>query len=135
VEFGWNPSQRLNLTASYAFLDADEQKRDTDDQVRELRRPKHSGSVTADGELGRLTYGASVAYVGKHTDRRDSFPYDLVALDSYWLAGARVGWRVTTRVEVFGRVANAFDDRYQDLAGYRTEGRSAYAGVRLALGR
>ena len=33
-----------------------------------------------------------------------------------------------------GRVANAFDDRYQDVVGYRTEGRSAYAGLRLAVG-
>jgi len=33
------------------------------------------------------------------------------------------------------RVANAFDDRYQDAFGYRTEGRSIHAGLRVALGR
>ena len=135
VEFGWKPSDRLHLTASYAYLDAEEQKRAANDPVRELRRPKHSGSIAADGSFGRVSYGAFLAYVGEHSDRRDSFPYDLVALDSYWLAGARIGWRVTEQVEIFGRVANAFDDHYQDLVGYRTEGRSAYAGVRLALGR
>ena len=31
-------------------------------QVRELRRPKHSGSVAMDGTTGKLTYGASLAY-------------------------------------------------------------------------
>ena len=135
LELGWNPSERLHVTASYAFLNAEEQKRATIDPARELRRPKQSGSIAADGRFGRLTYGASLAYVGKHRDQRDSLPYDLVDLDSYWLAGARLGWRMTERLEIFGRIANALDDRYRDLAGYRTEGRSAYAGVRLALGR
>ena len=57
------------------------------------------------------------------------------AFDPYWLANMRVAYRVTSQVEIFGRVANAFDDDYQDVVGYRTEGRSAYAGVRVALGR
>ena len=30
------------------------------------------------------------------------------------------------------RAANAFDASYQDVFGYRTEGRSLYAGIRLA---
>ena len=135
LELGWSRSERLNFTATYAFLDAEEQRRSADEPARELRRPRHSGSVAADGRAGRLTYGASLAFVGKHRDRRDSLPYDLVDLDSYWLAGARLGWRLDERLELFGRLANAFDADYQDLVGYRTEGRSAHAGLRLALGR
>jgi vitamin B12 transporter len=135
AELGWSPSERLNLTASYAFLDAEEQRRSADQPARELRRPRHSGSVAADGRAGRLIYGASLAFVGKHRDRRDSLPYELVDLDSYWLAGARLGWRLNERLELFGRLANALDADYQDLVGYRTEGRSAHAGLRVALGR
>jgi vitamin B12 transporter len=135
AELGWGRSERLNLTASYALLDAEEQRRSADRPARELRRPRHSGSVAADGRAGRLTYGASLAFVGKHRDRRDSLPYELVDLDSYWLAGARLGWRLNSRLELFGRLANAFDADYQDLVGYRTEGRSAHAGLRVALGR
>ncbi|WP_294171529.1 TonB-dependent siderophore receptor [uncultured Sphingomonas sp.] len=135
AELGWSPSERLNLTATYALLDAEERLRSADQSARELRRPRHSGSVAADGRAGRLTYGASLAFVGKHRDRRDSLPYELVDLDSYWLAGARLGWRLDERLELFGRLANAFDADYQDLVGYRTEGRSAYAGLRVALGR
>ena len=135
LELGWARSERLNITGTYAFLDAEQQRRSADDPARELRRPRHSGSVAADGRAGRLSYGASLAFVGKHRDRRDSLPYDLVDLDSYWLAGARLGWRLNERLELFGRVANAFDADYQDLVGYRTEGRSAHAGVRLGFGR
>ena len=39
--------------------------------------------------------------------------------------------RLSGPVELFGRVSNLFDARYQDVFGYRTEGRGIYAGVRL----
>jgi len=83
---------------------------------------------------GRLSYGLSLSYTGHHLDQRDSFPFELVNLDSYWLATARVGWRVNKSLELFGRIHNAFDADYQDVVGYRTEGRTAFAGIRLAFG-
>ena len=59
-------------------------------------------------------------------------PAQAVQLGSYWLGGARIAYAVNRRVELFARAANAFDERYQDVFGYRTEGRSLYAGIRLA---
>ena len=102
--------------------------------AREVRRPKHSGSIARRrAESGRFSYGASLAYIGERIDTDfDSSRSTWSALDPYWLAGARVAYRVTSRVELFGRVANAFDADYQDVVGYRTEGRSAFAGVRIA---
>jgi vitamin B12 transporter len=86
----------------------------------------------ADGTAGRFTYGASIAYVGSHFDSRDAFPFDRVALGSYWLAGARVAYRITPGIELFARGSNLLNQDYQDVFGYRTEGRAAYAGIRLA---
>ena len=104
--------------------------------MKEQRRPKHSGSVALDGARGSLSYGAAVAYTGAHLDTNfDVFPAERVRLAGYWLAGARVAYRVADPVELHLRVANAFDDAYQDVFGYRTEGRSIHAGVRLAIGR
>jgi vitamin B12 transporter len=57
-----------------------------------------------------------------------------VKLDAYWLASARIAYKIADPVEVHVRVANAFDDDYQDVFGYRTEGRSIHAGVRFAIG-
>ncbi len=105
------------------------------DPVREHRRPKHSGAIVADGEMGKWNYGASLSYVGRHRDRRDSSPYDLVDLDPYWLANARVAYRLSDSIEANIRVANLLNSHYQDLVGYRTEGRTIHAGLRLALGR
>ena len=102
--------------------------------LREVRRPKHSGSVTLDGTRGKFSYGGSIAYVGRRADT-DFDIFQRVSLSPYWLAGARIAYAVRPGVEIFGRVANAFDDKYQDVVGYRTEGRSAYAGLRLAIDR
>ncbi len=136
VEADYAPSNALRLSATYAYLDASEPRGPNGSQVKEQRRPRHSGSVALDGTQGRLSYGAAVAYSGAHLDTNfDTFPAQRVRLSAYWLASARIAYRVADPVELHLRVANAFDDRYQDVFGYRTEGRSIHAGVRLALGR
>ena len=133
AEIGWRLSGTLRLTANYAFLKASEPGGVGAAQVREIRRPKHSGSLALDGIAGRLTYGASIAYTGRRDDVNfDIFPSQTVRLGAYWLGGARVAYSASERVELFGRAANAFDERYQDVFGYRTEGRSLHAGIRFA---
>ena len=132
AEFGWHIADPLRLTASYAYLDATEPDSVSGAQVREVRRPKHSGSVAVDGSTGRLSYGASLAYVGRHFDSRDVFPFDRVTLAPYWLADARLSYAVRPGIELFGRLTNALDQTYQDVFTYRTEPRAAYVGIRLA---
>nr|WP_283937915.1 TonB-dependent receptor [Sphingomonas caseinilyticus] len=134
LEGFYQHSDALRLTVNYAWLDASEP--DVDDaQLKEQRRPKHSGSVAIDGTSRRFTYGAAIAYTGERTDTNfDIIPSALVKLDPYWLASARIAYRVADPVEIHLRVANAFDDDYQDVFGYRTEGRSIHAGLRFAIG-
>jgi len=130
LDVGWTPSKALRLTANYAYLHAT-QPGDSG-QLTELRRPKHSGSLALDGAANALRYGLSISYTGDRRDQREDYPYDRVRLSSYWLAGARLAYAVRPGVELFGRAANAFDDRHQDVFGYRTEGRSVHVGIRLA---
>ena len=134
LEGFYHHSDALRLTVSYAWLDASEPEV-SGGQIKEPRRPKHSGSVAVDGIQGRLTYGAAIAYSGERTDTNfDVFPSLLVRLDPYWLASARIAYRLTDELQAHLRIANAFDDDYQDAVGYRTEGRSIHAGLRVALG-
>jgi vitamin B12 transporter len=130
--FGWAVADRLRLSASYAYLDATQPDSVTGEQLTETRRPKHSGSIAADGSAGRISYGASLAYVGRHVDNRDIFPFDRLTLGSYWLADARVAYRLRPGIELFARGSNLLDQRYHDVFTYRTEGRALYAGIRLA---
>lgn len=128
---GWRPSDKFRLIASYAFLHATEPDSSNEQQLPELRRPKHSGSIAADGTSGRWSYGASIAYVGSHLDLSDNFPFELVRLRSYWLAGARIAYAVRPGIELYVRGSNLFDARYEDSVGYHTEGLGAFAGLRL----
>ena len=53
-----------------------------------------------------------------------------MTLKSYTLVNLAAAWSVTDHVEVFGRVENLGDENYQDVYGFNTPGRAAYAGVR-----
>jgi vitamin B12 transporter len=64
----------------------------------------------------------------------DSFPAQRVTLDDYVLGSLKLGYRITSAVEAYARVENAFDAEYQDVVGYNTAGRTVYAGLRLSLG-
>jgi vitamin B12 transporter len=132
TQIGWKLGETLRVSADYAYLHATEPGAVPSIQLREVRRPKHSGAVELDGHSGRLTYGASIAYVGERGDTNfDVFPSQAVKLKAYWLTGGRVGWTVRPGVQLFARASNLFDAKYQDVFGYRTEGRALYAGIRL----
>lgn len=128
----WNFGKELRLSANYAYLKATQPDPVTGEQQTEARRPKHSGSVAADGSVGRFSYGASLAYVGQHIDNRDTFPFDRLTLGSYWLADARVAYAIRRGIELFARGSNLLNQHYEDVFSYRTEGRAAYLGVRLS---
>jgi vitamin B12 transporter len=127
----WIIADKLRLSANYAYLKATEPNPLTGRQTPETRRPKHSGSIAADGSIGRFSYGASLAYVGRHFDNRDVFPFDRLTLGSYWLADARLAYAVRPGVELFARGSNLLGEHYQDVFSYRTEPRGIYAGVRF----
>ena len=119
----------------YTYLDAEERQAAGGLAVREVRRPRHSASVSGYKWFGPVQISAAIAYVGKRRDMDfDSFPARAVTLDDYLLGSASVDWRISDVLEAFVRTENAFDARYQDVFGYRTPGRRAYAGLRLRLG-
>jgi vitamin B12 transporter len=135
VELGWQVADKLRLSANYAFLHATQPDNFSARQLTELRRPKHSGAIAADGSAGPWSYGASISYSGSHLDRQDVFPFGIVRLKSYWLADARVAYAVSPGIELFVRGSNLFDASYQEVAGYRTEPLAGYAGISLRAGR
>jgi vitamin B12 transporter len=135
LDASWKPSGDVLLAANYTFLDSEERQVAGAALVREVRRPRHSANLIATGKHGRFSWGASGAWVGKRIDTDfDSFPAQRVALDDYLLASLRVGWEVVKGVEAFARAENAFNDRYQDVFGYATAGRTVHAGLRLRFG-
>ncbi|MCB2045077.1 MAG: TonB-dependent receptor [Novosphingobium sp.] len=119
------------LTTSFAYSYTDTENRtpgDPDRGNRFARRPEHLVTASLDWDVNdRLALGLDIRWNGAAWDDRGNHS----RLESYVLGDVRASWRVHDRVELFGRVENLWNERYVIAAGYGTEGRAAYVGVRL----
>ena len=120
------PVDRLTVIGQYSFIDAD--NRMTGLQL--ARRPRQTVSLIADYAFpSGLQAGATVAHVGDSFDNAAN----TTRLDGYVLADIRAAVPLAKAIELFGRVENLFDERYETIFRYGVAGRAAYAGVRLRL--
>lgn len=119
----------LAVTANYSFTDA----RDRVAGTRLLRRPKHSFNLSADwrGPCD-LKLGASVQAVSASRDL-DFVTFAPTRLGGYVLLGLRGSLPLAEGVEVYARVENLLDARYETVSGYGALRRNAHVGVRARL--
>jgi vitamin B12 transporter len=129
--FELRPTEALRINAAYSYIDAENRTPGSAEFGKTLiRRPKSSLALNADWRTpAGLSLGGTLRQVSDSIDR-DAFG-QRVRLDGYVLADVRAAWPVSERFEVYGRVENLFDERYQTVLGYGTQGRAAYAGVRF----
>jgi len=123
------PVEAFTVAAAYTWLDAENRSVGTANFGRKLqRRPADSMTVNADYRWAfGLSTGATVTMVGNSFDNASNTR----RLDGYVLTDLRAALPITERVEVYGRVENLFDERYQTIFQYGTPGRAAYGGVRV----
>ena len=134
VTLGWQASDRLSAGATYTYVDS------TAADLREVRRPRHSGSVDLDYAFhaGRGHLALAVAYGGTRTD---TFfppwpnPPETITLSTHWLADVTLRYQLSATVGLFTRVSNLLDADYEQVYGYRMPGRTVYAGVSVSLAR
>jgi len=125
--FNLNPTDRLDIQASYTLVDAVNRSAGANFGNRLALRPQHSGSLTVDWQtpIG-LSVGSSMLLIGDSFDDASNS----VALDGYTLVGLRASLPINDRLELYGRVDNIFDVHYTVVAGYNSFGRNAAVGVR-----
>ncbi len=130
----WRPVHGLIIAANYTYTDAT-QDNALGDTVREVRRPRHMGSLNADWRFAddRGNVNLNVNYTG---DQLDSF-YDPttfissnVPLDSFTVVDVAGSWRLTDALELTARVSNLFDEDYEEVLGYARPGVAFYGGLR-----
>ena len=126
----WQPLTGFTLSASYAYTDS------KDGATTELRRPRHAGSVHADYRF--LNDRANLSIAGDYGgSRSDMFfpPWpqlpEIVTLSNYWVVDVNGQYEVSSTVRLFARIANLADSDHEQVYGYRTPGRSVYAGIHL----
>ncbi|MEN6559230.1 MAG: TonB-dependent receptor [Acidobacteriota bacterium] len=125
------PAEGARLRASYTRLSA----RDTEAGTELLRRPRDKFSAEAGCRLfGRFDLSAEALWVGRRLDRDYSaYPYPTVALPGYVLLNAVVTAPVGPRLQIFLRVDNILDARYQTVWGYGSPGLAARTGFRMTI--
>ncbi len=134
----YDVTENLRLGSSYTYTDSSESD-SSGVERRELRRPRHSGSLYGNYRFfdNRANLKIVADYAGKSTDRffpPFPMPAEIVTLDDYWLLDATIGLDINPNTNVYLRGSNLLDEKYEQVYGYRTPGRSIYAGLRLSFG-
>jgi vitamin B12 transporter len=123
-------SAAWHFAAAWTYLEAKESG------VAEVRRPSNIGSLNVGWTSPAQTFGThlTVRYNGSMID---SNFYDVgpspVPMDAFTLVNVGFDWRFSDKVQFYGRVENALDERYEEVYTYVAPGRGFFGGVRLKL--
>ncbi len=134
VELGLSvePLDKLVVRASYTYTDGEDSS-----GAELIRRPKHLASLNVNYRFldDRANANLGIVYNGRTTDWAYDTFYNryVVNLTPYTLVNLAGSYALTERVEVFGRIENLFDRRYEDAWTYGTPGRAGYLGLRMSL--
>lgn len=119
------PVEALDLSANYTWLDTE--NRDTGLDL--ARRPRQSVNASIDY---RWPFGLQTGATITHVDSSFDNASNSRKLEGYVLVDVRASLPVTEKIELYGRIENLFDERYETIFRYGQPGRAAYAGVRLS---
>lgn len=116
----------LSLSGTYTYLEAT-----NPDGTVEVRRPRHSGSARLDyvWHDGLATAFIEAVFNGEMADT-DFSTFTPVTLDDYSVVNFGGSFRLSENAEVYARLENAFDEIYEEVSGYNTQGRTAFVGLR-----
>lgn len=131
VELSARPREELSLGLIYSRQDA----RDKTQGTPLLRRPKDILSARlAYSFLARWTAAAALDYMGRREDMNyNVWPAETVTLPAYALLNGVVSYEAAKSTQLFLRLDNILDRRYEMVYGYGTLGFSIQAGVRLDI--
>ena len=120
------PIDGLELRIDHTWIKARDEVLDR----KLLRRPEHKLSVALNWRPDQQwDVGVSFLHNGK---REDIAPvtFARTANEAFNLVAATLAYRVNEAWQVYGRVENVFDTRYEEPLGYNQPGFAAFLGVR-----
>jgi vitamin B12 transporter len=63
----------------------------------------------------------------------DQFGNQIEKLDDYFLVNLAASYDINKYVQVYGRIDNLFDEKYEEAWSYATPGFSLYGGVKFTF--
>lgn len=121
-----NPLDDVSLVGAWTELDASEPA------GVEIRRPEQQGSLDASWRIGGgpVQLNLGVTYNGDMTDT-DFGTFLRTRVEPYTVVRFGASWKATDQIEVYGRVENLLDEKYQEVIGFDAAPQAAYVGVRF----
>jgi vitamin B12 transporter len=113
---------RLRLLANWTGNDA----KDLTGEPR-LRRPKDLANIG----LKYQARSEKLELIASYRLARDAVDVGGARLDDYDVVDLSASYALSKRFALYGRIENATNEDYQEVAGYNTAGRSIYGGVRM----
>ncbi len=123
----------LTAHATYTYLHSTEQTVAGGPELAELQRPRHSGALGIAYSFAedRARIFADAIFNGEMPDLDfTTDPASRIRLPAYTVVNLGGSYRLNEQVEIYGRIENLFDSRYQEVHGYAAQGRTAFAGVK-----
>jgi vitamin B12 transporter len=131
--FSFEIIENVSLSGNYTWTRARNREISDDRSVR-VRRPLHEAALNLDWKfLEKGTFTAGVKYVSRRWDYDFYSATSPVRMPSHATFRLGAAWKFNEHVEVFGRVENLFNKKYEDIRGYGTPGIGAYAGAALSF--
>ncbi len=124
-------TERFKVRGDYTYTDA------VDDTtgLELLRRPKHKASLTASWlPIDRLSFSATLLYVGSQVDGNRSFSIQRLDTDPYFVVNLAADYTLNNSVKLFARIDNLLDRRYESPTGFQRPGFGVFGGVQLNWG-
>ncbi len=122
----------VDVGATYTYTDA----KDGEGSAL-IRRPRNRASADIQYRVSEdIRLNVACLYVGKRDDAFYSasmFTSVDEELPGHVVVNVAAAWDVSENVTLFGRIDNALDKEYEQIAGYGTPGISGYGGLRITL--
>lgn len=120
------PSETLSFSTNYTLTDT----KNISTGKRLNRRPKHqvSGSINLQPKEN-VRMNMDIRYVGK----RFNDTANTVSMGGYALVNLTATVRLSNGIQIFSRIENVLDRRYEEVSGFETAGFGAYGGIKMTF--
>ncbi len=124
IDGDWKMTRRIRLSGSATFLESQE------NAISEIRRPDFVASAGFDWAFGNdANLSVFIDHTGSQMDT-DFATFETVKLSAFTLVGVNLTYPINELMALTVRGDNLLDEEYEEVVGYRSQGRGLYAGLR-----
>lgn len=132
LELSYQATDSFRLAGHYSYVDST-QDDSNGEAHNEIRRPRHSGSLSAIYQFSKGEMEVTATHTGEQEDTVFTFPAQTVTLSGFTLVNLAGHYNLNEKVALTLRLENLLDEDYEQIYSYASPGIGGYLGLRLKL--